>query len=61
MSTSLVMTKRIREFKYFAPTTVEEAVSILNEYDGRVKVLAGGTDLLSMMKLRAVTPECIVS
>jgi len=61
MSTSQVMTKTIKEFKYFSPTTVGETVSILRKYDKRAKVLAGGTDLLSMMKLRAVTPECVVS
>jgi carbon-monoxide dehydrogenase medium subunit len=61
MSPSPVMTKRLKELKYFSPTTVEEAISVLEEYDGRVKVLAGGTDLLPLMKLRAVTPECIVS
>ena len=58
---SLVITKRIKGFKYLSPTTVEEAVSILKVHDGGVKVLAGGTDLLSLMKLRTLTPECIVS
>ena len=61
MSLSQVKTKRLKEFKYFSPTTVEEAVSVIKDYEGRVKVLAGGTDLLPMMKLRAVTPECVVS
>ena len=55
------MTKRLKEFKHFSPTTVAEAVSVLKDYDGEAKVLAGGTDLLSMMKLRTVTAECIVS
>ena len=58
---SPAITKRLKEFKYFPPTTVAEAVSVLKDYNGRAKVLAGGTDLLSLMKLRAVTPECIVS
>ena len=58
---SPAITKRLKEFQYCSPTTVAEAVSILKDYDGRAKVLAGGTDLLSLMKLRAVTPECIVS
>ena len=61
MTPSPVMTKRLKEFKYFSPTTEAEAVTILKDYDGEAKVLAGGTDLLSLMKLRAVTPECIVS
>ena len=61
MSSSPIMTKKLKEFKYFAPATVAEAVSLLKDYDGKAKVLAGGTDLLSMMKLGAVTPECIVN
>ena len=61
MSPSQVITKKIRGFKYFSPTTLDEAVSILKDYNGRAKVLAGGTDLLPMMKLWAVTPEYIVS
>lgn len=56
-----VMTKRLKEFKYFSPTTVGEAVSALKGYDGEAKVLAGGTDLLPMMKLRTITLDCIVS
>jgi len=58
---SQVITRRLKEFRYSSPTTVAEAVSLLSEYDGRAKILAGGTDLLSMMKLRAVTPKCVVS
>ena len=58
---SPAITKRLKEFQYFSPTTLAEAVSVLKDYDVRTKVLAGGTDLLSLMKLRAVTPECIVN
>jgi len=58
---SPVITKRLKEFQYSSPTTVVEAVSILKDYASRAKVLAGGTDLLSLMKLRAVTPEYIVN
>ena len=61
MSPPQVITKRLKEFKYFSPTTVAEAVSVLKDYDGRAKVLAGGTDLLPLMKLRAVKLEYIVN
>ena len=61
MSSSQIMTKRLKEFTYLSPATVEEVVSALKEYDGRAKVLAGGTDLLSLMKLRAVMPEYVVN
>ncbi len=61
MSPLHIVTKRLKEFKYVSPTTVTEAVSILKDYEGRAKVLAGGTDLLPMLKLRSVIAECIVS
>jgi carbon-monoxide dehydrogenase medium subunit len=31
---------------YHTPATVDEAVSLLNRYDGRAQVIGGGTDLL---------------
>jgi len=38
------------EFEYFEPRTVEEAVGILNRQGDAAKILAGGTDLLGLMK-----------
>ncbi|MEI9478013.1 MAG: xanthine dehydrogenase family protein subunit M [Deltaproteobacteria bacterium] len=54
------ISKRLKPFKYYSPTSIGEAVSLLQEYGDRVKVLAGGTDLLCMMKLRAANPECVL-
>lgn len=61
MISSQVVTRRLKEFKYFSPKTIAETVSILEECDKAVKILAGGTDLLPMMKLRVVIPEYVVS
>jgi len=55
------ITKTIPEFQYFSPETMSEAISILARSNGKAKVLAGGTDLLGMMKQRAVTPECVIN
>ncbi|MDA4115265.1 MAG: xanthine dehydrogenase family protein subunit M [Thaumarchaeota archaeon] len=49
-----------RSFQYFAPTTLEEAVSLLKEHRGDVKVLAGGMSLIPLMKLRLASPGCVV-
>ena len=38
-------------FAYVAPSTVEEAVAVLDEHGDRARPLAGGTDLL--VKARA--------
>lgn len=40
------------DFEYFEPTSIGEAVQLLNKWQGTAKVLAGGTDLLGLMKDR---------
>ena len=39
-------------FEYFAPGTLEEALSLLGERGDSAKVLAGGQSLIPLMKLR---------
>ncbi len=48
-------------FICFEPASVEEAVSLLAEYNGNAKVLAGGTDLVVQMRQRKMAPEYIIS
>jgi len=55
------VTKTIKAFKYFAPHAVDEAVKLFTECNGKLEILAGGTDLLPMMKLRTVVPEYVVN
>lgn len=45
---------------YAAPSTVDEAVSILAGATGVAKVMSGGTDLLVQLKSGRVRPETIV-
>jgi CO/xanthine dehydrogenase FAD-binding subunit len=45
---------------YFQPKTVSDAVSLLVSYGEEAKILAGGTDLLVLMRSRALRPECII-
>lgn len=45
---------------YFRPETVEEVVSLLMRYGEEAKILAGGTDLLVLMRSRSVVPKCVV-
>ena len=47
-------------FEYFAPASLDEALSILDEQGDRAKVLAGGQSLIPLMKLRFAAPEAIV-
>jgi len=48
-------------FEYAAPTTKEQAVSLLGNQWGETEVLAGGTDLLSLMKDHLTTPKRVVN
>jgi len=48
------------EFEYLAPSTLPEAISLLQELGNDAKLLAGGQSLLPMMKLRIVTPSHLV-
>jgi len=47
-------------FEYFAPTTLDEALEILERQEGEAKVLAGGQSLIPLMKLRFATPRALV-
>ena len=40
----------MKKFKHVTPRTVEEATSVLEQYGGKARVIAGGTDLLGEMK-----------
>jgi xanthine dehydrogenase YagS FAD-binding subunit len=51
----------MQSFEYASPTTKEQAVALLGKQWGEVEVLAGGTDLLSLMKDFIVTPKRVVN
>ena len=48
-------------FDYLAPSTVNQACSLLDQYKGKARVLAGGTDLLLSMRKGEVSPPYLVS
>lgn len=48
----------MRDFRYFRPKTLKEALTLL--WNERGRVLAGGTDLLVKMKDGVISPECII-
>ena len=49
-----------RSFEYFAPRTLEEAVSLLKKLGPEAKILSGGQSLIPMMKLRLASPPYII-
>lgn len=48
----LIYYRRLPRFNYLAPKTMDEALSLLSQYKGRAKIIAGGTDLVPNMKRR---------
>jgi len=51
----------VQSFEYASPTTVEQAVALLGSTWGQVELLAGGSDLLALMKDQIVTPKRLVN
>jgi xanthine dehydrogenase YagS FAD-binding subunit len=51
----------MQKFELANPTTTAQAVSLLGQKWGDAEVLAGGTDLLSLMKDFIVTPKRLVN
>jgi carbon-monoxide dehydrogenase medium subunit len=42
--------------RYYTPHTIDEALAVLDEYDGRARIVAGGTDLLVEMRVGQHAP-----
>jgi xanthine dehydrogenase YagS FAD-binding subunit len=51
----------MRAFEYATPETKEQAVSLLGASWGQTEILAGGTDLLALMKDDVVAPKRLVN
>lgn len=51
----------MQAFEYAAPATIQEAVALLGPRWGDADVLAGGTDLISLMKEYVHTPKRVVN
>lgn len=50
----------MRPFEYASPRTEQEAVELLNDHQADTAVLAGGTDLITLMKLDLLAPQRVV-
>jgi len=47
-------------FQYLAPGSWDEALSLLKEHKKKVRVMAGGTDVLPSLKQRLFTPDYVM-
>lgn len=50
----------LNQFDYYAPKTKKEAMELVKSLGDKAKVLAGGTDLIIMMKEKMIKPEAII-
>ena len=48
------------QFEYFAPETLDEAISLLDDHGPEATVLAGGQSLIPLMKLQLALPAYVV-
>ncbi len=46
--------------EYLVPTSLEEALAMLEERQGQARVIAGGTDLIIQLKKKELTARCLV-
>jgi aerobic carbon-monoxide dehydrogenase medium subunit len=46
--------------RFFAPTTITEALRLLGEYRGNAKLIAGGQSLMPMLKVRLLETQCLI-
>jgi xanthine dehydrogenase YagS FAD-binding subunit len=51
----------MNNFEYASPTSVKDAVGLLGANWGETEILAGGTDLISLMKEYVSTPKRVVN
>jgi CO/xanthine dehydrogenase FAD-binding subunit len=61
MSINMHNSHILHGFEYHAPTSLAEAVRILDEYGLEAMILAGGTDLVPKMKQAMVKPHHLVN
>ncbi len=50
----------IKNFEYFAPKTIEEAISLLARYKDESKIIAGGQSMLILMRQGLIAPEYVI-
>ncbi len=51
----------MKKFDYFKPKTLEEALALLAQYGEKAKLIAGGTDVIVMIKQKTMAPDILIS
>jgi CO/xanthine dehydrogenase FAD-binding subunit len=51
----------MKAFEYFRPKTLEEGLTLFAKYGEKAKWIAGGTDVIVMIKQKTMTPDILIS
>jgi len=51
----------MKKFDYLKPKTLDEALSLLAQYGEKARLIAGGTDVIVMIKQKAMAPDALIS
>jgi CO/xanthine dehydrogenase FAD-binding subunit len=49
------------EFDFMSPARVSEVLDLLERYGAKAKIMAGGTDLLVLLKMERIVPEVVIN
>lgn len=52
---------KIQPFVYLEPKSLREALAMLDEHKEKLKVLSGGTEIVSLLKLHLIKPQYVMS
>ena len=47
-------------FDYVQPNTIDEVLSILNNYGDDAQIIAGGQSIVSMLNMRLIKPKILI-
>ncbi|MEJ2718743.1 MAG: xanthine dehydrogenase family protein subunit M [Deltaproteobacteria bacterium] len=51
----------MRTFEYLKPTSLQDALELLDRHGDKARLIAGGTDLMVLWKKRIVSPDYLIS
>lgn len=51
----------MKSFRHINVSSIQEAASLLTKYGSKANLIAGGSDLLHLMKERIITPEFLIN
>jgi CO/xanthine dehydrogenase FAD-binding subunit len=50
----------MKDFEYFSAGSLQEACSLISQYKNVGKVLAGGQSLITLLRQKLISPECLI-